>query len=532
MSENNNNPKKYPNNQNYSNNFKNYSNNSKKYYKKKYYKNNYNKNWKNQTNLISNGLEFGPESGFKPNSGFERNSNYSWRKNTNYQSLPSSKQISSQSNLLGYPIPYYQFPMITNYPSNPTNSTNSSNLTNQSNSQLSPIPPLPYFSFIPCSPNCSICNGTVNLSNKSTSIINPNFNSLNLSEYNNWDSQIQNFIENQLIKPKPIEKEYKWICFDINTLDDLIEISRSYGTKYSKDFEYQLDLELLSKMTEELESLNKLVGLGSVKNQIVDLILYYSLKLDNKNHDLLHTVIEGEPGTGKTELAEKLAKIYLKMGVLKKDVFKKVKRSDLVAGYLGQTAIKTEKILEECRGGVLFIDEAYSLGNPDGKDGKDIFSKECIDMINQWLTENKSEFICIIAGYSEDLAKSFFSYNAGLERRFPIRFKIDPYSDEELGKIFIKKVIEHDWQIDCENLSKIIKTNRKYFKFNGGDMEILFTKAKISHSKNLLKTENKKKKVLTEKDITDGVKLFLTNPEIIKRADDNLKKYIATTMYS
>ncbi len=261
------------------------------------------------------------------------------------------------------------------------------------------------------------------------------------------------------------------------------------------------------------------------------MILYYSLKLDNKNHDLLHTVIEGEPGTGKTELAEKLAKIYLKMGVLKKDVFKKVKRSDLVAGYLGQTAIKTEKILEECRGGVLFIDEAYSLGNPDGKDGKDSFSKECIDMINQWLTENKSEFICVIAGYSEDLTKSFFSYNAGLERRFPIRFRIESYSDEELGKIFIKKIKEFEWDIDCEKLPQIIKSNRKYFKFNGGDMEILFTKSKIAHSKNLLKTENKKKKTLTEKDILDGIKIFLENPDIKKREDENIKKYLSSTMY-
>jgi hypothetical protein len=141
-------------------------------------------------------------------------------------------------------------------------------------------------------------------------------------------------------------------------------------------------------------------------------------------------------------------------------------------------------------------------------------------MINQWLTENKSEFICVIAGYSEDLTKSFFSYNAGLERRFPIRFRIESYSDEELGKIFIKKVKEFEWDIDCEKLPQIIKSNRKYFKFNGGDMEILFTKSKIAHSKNLLKTENKKKKTLTEKDILDGIKIFLENPEIKKREEE------------
>lgn len=270
-------------------------------------------------------------------------------------------------------------------------------------------------------------------------------------------------------------------------------------------------------MIDELEELNKMVGLTSIKKYVVDIILYYALKLENKNKDLLHTVIEGEPGTGKTELAEKLSKIFLKMGILKNNVFKKVRRSDLIAGYLGQTAIKTIKLLEECKGGVLFIDEAYSLGNAEGKDGKDSFSKECIDTLNQYLTENKSDFICIIAGYKEDLEKSFFSFNSGLERRFPIRFSIDSYSDEELAKIFIKKIYENEWNINDANISEIIKKYRNYFKFNGGDMENLFAKCKITHAKNLLLNEFKTKKILDKDDIIDGLKLFINNPEVKRR---------------
>jgi SpoVK/Ycf46/Vps4 family AAA+-type ATPase len=352
--------------------------------------------------------------------------------------------------------------------------------------------------------------------------LNPNLKTnIDMSEF------IKDYV-NKKINEKPDVKDFKWLEIEIKSLEDLIELSKNYGIKYSKDYEYQVDLELLSKMTEELESLNKMIGLTGVKNQIVDLILFYALKLDNKNYDLLHTVIEGEPGTGKTELAEKLAKIYLKMGILKKNIFKKVRRSDLIAGYLGQTAIKTEKVLEECKGGVLFIDEAYSLGNSEGKDGKDSFSKECMDMINQWLTENKSDFVCIIAGYKDDLNKSFFSYNCGLERRFPIRFSIDTYSDDELRKIFIKKIKEQewDWDIDSTNLISIIKSNRKYFKFNGGDMEVLFAKCKIAHSKNLLKEKDKKKKVLTEKDIFEGIKIFLENSEIKKRSNNSLMSSI------
>ena len=341
----------------------------------------------------------------------------------------------------------------------------------------------------------------------------------------------------QIVKPtedvKP--KELKWIKLpEINNLDDLIKIGKQWGTTWSDEFDYNINLKLLNSIVPELEELNLMIGLSGVKSQIIDLIIYWALGLDNKNHDLLHTVIEGEPGTGKTELAEKLAKIYLKLGILKSNVFKKVKRADLVAGYLGQTAIKTAKIIEECKGGVLFIDEAYSLGNAEGKDGKDSFSKECIDTLNQALTESKSDFVCIIAGYADDLSKSFFSYNSGLERRFPIRFSIGIYTDEELGKIFIKKVREYEWDINLspEELSPIIKSNRKYFKFNGGDMEILFAKCKISHSKNLLKTESKEKKVLDKSDILDGIQLYLLNPQIKSRGEeDNIKKYIHNTMY-
>jgi hypothetical protein len=351
-----------------------------------------------------------------------------------------------------------------------------------------------------------------------------------------WSEDLEkNTLEKLKTKSTQIVKELKWIKLpEINNLDDLIKIGKQWGTTWSDEFDYNINLKLLNYIVPELEELNLMIGLNEVKSQIIDLIIYWALGLDNINHDLLHTVIEGEPGTGKTELAEKLAKIYLKLGILKSNVFKKVKRADLVAGYLGQTAIKTAKIIEECKGGVLFIDEAYSLGNAEGKDGKDSFSKECIDTLNQALTESKSDFVCIIAGYTDDLSKSFFSYNSGLERRFPIRFSIGTYTDEELGKIFIKKVQEYEWKINLspEELSSIIKSNRRYFKFNGGDMEILFAKCKISHSKNLLKTELKVKKVLDKSDILDGIQLYLLNPQIKSRGEeDNIKKYIHNTMY-
>lgn len=390
-----------------------------------------------------------------------------------------------------------------------------------------------YYNFPKLLSDISNSNSTSNANSTQTSneII---YNSNPFSFSSDFESNILEGLKN--ISEENIKsKEFKWIKLpEINNLVDIIEIGKQWGTTWTDEYEYNINIKLLNSIVPELEELNLMIGLSGVKSQIIDLIIYWALGLDNKNHDLLHTVIEGEPGTGKTELAEKLAKIYLKLGILKSNVFKKVKRADLVAGYLGQTAIKTANIIEECKGGVLFIDEAYSLGNAEGKDGKDSFSKECIDTLNQALTESKSDFVCIIAGYADDLSKSFFSYNSGLERRFPIRFAIGTYTDEELGKIFIKKVCEYEWEINLspEELSPIIKSNRKYFKFNGGDMEILFAKCKISHSKNLLKTESKIKKVLDKQDILDGIQLYLLNPQIKSRGEeDNIKKYIQNTMY-
>jgi Holliday junction resolvasome RuvABC ATP-dependent DNA helicase subunit len=265
-----------------------------------------------------------------------------------------------------------------------------------------------------------------------------------------------------------------------------------------------------------MKEINAMIGQHGLKKQIVELILYYSQELNVKNDDLLHTIIDGEPGTGKTEFAHLIAKVYLKMGVLKHDVFKKVKRSDLIAGFLGQTALKTQKILEEVRGGVLFIDEAYSLGNSEGKDSKDIYSKECIDLLNQSLTEMREEddnyFICMIAGYKEDLKNSFFSYNDGLERRFSIHFRMDEYTDQDLVDIFKKKVRQNKWEIDQDAISaEFINKNRQYFKFHGGDMELLFAKCKISHSKNIISTADRVKKVLNNKDVVDGFEIFKQN---------------------
>jgi hypothetical protein len=308
------------------------------------------------------------------------------------------------------------------------------------------------------------------------------------------------------------------IEMDVETLDDLIHLGKKVGTEFKLEphIEYNIDLAMIRDLLPEMEDLNNMIGQEEFKNQVVTLILYYSMRLNRKNDDLLHTAIYGEPGIGKTEFAQKLANIYLKMGVLKNNIFRKVRRSDLIAGFLGQTALKTAEVLKSVRGGVLFIDEAYSIGNSSGKDTQDSYSKECLDLINQSLTEMREGddkyFILMIAGYKDELKRNFFGMNDGLERRFSIHFTMEPYNAKEMVDIFIKKVLENGWGVERGALTEeFMKEHYACFKFFGGDMELLFVKCKITHSKNLLAGKSKMKRCISEMDIKDGFELFMKN---------------------
>jgi AAA+ superfamily predicted ATPase len=124
----------------------------------------------------------------------------------------------------------------------------------------------------------------------------------------------------------------------------------------------------------------------NVKSKIVKMIVYYIQNLEYTNKNMLHTIIEGGPGVGKTEVAKIIGEIYSCMGIVKSNKFKKIKLTDLKGEYVGHTAHKTQKLFDDPEGGIIFIDEAYSLG---GQETVDSFSKECIDIINQNLSEEK-----------------------------------------------------------------------------------------------------------------------------------------------
>jgi len=289
---------------------------------------------------------------------------------------------------------------------------------------------------------------------------------------------------------------------EIKTLDDLILIAKKYGTPMTTSYK-NIDTKILYDLITPLEKLKNIIGMNDIKNQIIEQIISSMQSMYDEDM-IFHTVIAGPPGVGKTMLAKILGEIYLKMGILKgnKLIFKTAKRSDLIGKYLGHTSIKTQDMIDSCIGGVLFIDEIYSLGNDEKRD---TFAKECIDTINLNLTEKKN-FICIIAGYVDEIEKCFFSFNSGLKRRFPFHYEIKDYTATELRKIFVFKLIQSKWNIDLDftQIDNFIQTNKEDFKYFGGDIDNLILNCKTLHSRRIFGKNNVLKKTITYDDFING----------------------------
>ena len=253
-----------------------------------------------------------------------------------------------------------------------------------------------------------------------------------------------------------------------------------------------------------------MIGLGVLKQQIMDQILFF---IQGIGQDImLHTVIEGPPGTGKTTVANIMANIYADIGILKKRKFKNVKREDLIGQYLGETTIKTAEVLHSCKNGVMLIDEAYSLGS--GEKG-DSYAKEAVDAINQFLTEYADKFICIIAGYKKELNECFFSQNPGLRRRFPWTFTIEDFTACELTKIFLKMIDEREFETNADEkeIESLFLINRQYFNGNGGDVDNFIAKAIIVNVRNNFGKKNTFSLTLSE--LKEAMEMFIKTKQNI-----------------
>ena len=193
-----------------------------------------------------------------------------------------------------------------------------------------------------------------------------------------------------------------------------------------------------------LLELNELIGMANIKNEIdelVRLIKYYNdIGKDVLNKFSLHTVFTGNPGTGKTTVARILGKVFKALGILERGHTVEVDRESLVAGYLGQTAIKTNAKIEEAIGGVLFIDEAYALADSGSTND---FGKEAIEVILKRMEDLRGQLVVFAAGYTDNM-NTFLTSNPGLNSRFDKKLHFDDYAPEDMMQIALKNLKKED----------------------------------------------------------------------------------------
>lgn len=219
--------------------------------------------------------------------------------------------------------------------------------------------------------------------------------------------------------------------------DDEIPAAQGVGTA-QEEGQVQQRLEPEQSLEELLAELDSLCGLEKVKADVKSLINLVKVRKLREEAGLpvppmsLHLVFMGNPGTGKTTVARLLAKVYHAIGVLSKGQLVEVDRSGLVAGFVGQTAIKTNEAIQKALGGVLFIDEAYALANQENPND---FGREAIETLLKGMEDHRADLIVIVAGYTELMGR-FIHANPGLESRFNKYFYFDDYTGEQLMEIF------------------------------------------------------------------------------------------------
>jgi SpoVK/Ycf46/Vps4 family AAA+-type ATPase len=205
--------------------------------------------------------------------------------------------------------------------------------------------------------------------------------------------------------------------------------------------------------TECLKKLEGLVGLSAVKKEISNLAAFLNLQIKRGESNTFqgkHYVFTGNPGTGKTTVARIMADVFKTLGILSRGQLVEADRAKLVAGYSGQTAIKTNQLIDSAMGGVLFIDEAYTLKSNDS----DSFGAEAIDTLLKRLEDDRGKFICIVAGYTDQM-HDFIDTNPGLKSRFTQTIHFDDYTPDELTEIFLNLAADKNFTISDETKGAI-----------------------------------------------------------------------------
>ena len=255
----------------------------------------------------------------------------------------------------------------------------------------------------------------------------------------------------QDVSPEVLIREIFTDNFRDADFDQIVSLDKQSEPKASEE----------SAQTETLDEilsiLDRLVGLANVKSQLNKLVNVHKTNTLRAQENLpeipvgLHLVFTGSPGTGKTTVARIIAKAYKSIGLLPEGQLVEVDRADLVAGYVGQTAIKVQEAIERAKGGVLFIDEAYALSADSGAG----FGDEAISTIVKGMEDNRGNMAVIVAGYKEPM-ESFIKSNQGLKSRFQNTIAFEDYSTDELASIFKKLCAEYQVKSPSEVDDKVL----------------------------------------------------------------------------
>ena len=334
-----------------------------------------------------------------------------------------------------------------------------------------------------------------------------------------------------------------------------------------------------------LKELNNMIGLNSVKNSIVIQIKYiifqkvFSLSDSNVSleHNILHTILYGPPGVGKTKIGMLLCKIWMSLGIIRinntknvidplliinnvqsklsyilqnnlynnsdsiklelnllldyisnynhqnsninnmdfnpENYIKIVNRDDFISNYLGQTYSKTKKLLNDCRGKILFIDESYSLVSGE----KDSYGQEALSVLNEFMSKYPNEIIVIFTGYKDKLDETIFLYQPGLKRRCKWNFNVNSYTPIELSHIFIEQLNSSNWSLDSSiDISHFFSKNISYFPSFGGDTLKLAYDCKLCHSEYIFNNNfniehQNTAKIISFESFNKGFDLYLAN---------------------
>lgn len=315
------------------------------------------------------------------------------------------------------------------------------------------------------------------------------------------DSQIKSYKKSGGVKPnRPDRIPFK---------RKIQEEASSTGTETTFIGSISGGEETISDLDDLLAELDSLIGLTSVKEEVRNLInLLKIIEIREKNGlkappVTKHFVFTGNPGTGKTTVARLLSKIYCSLGILSKGHIVEVDRSGMVAGYMGQTAIKVKEVVDKAIGGVLFIDEAYALSNetPGGD-----FGQEAIDTLVKAMEDNRDNLIVIVAGYP-DLMEKFVSSNPGLKSRFQKTLHFEDYNARELYHVFNRFCKINDYKLSPDASDYLMDRLHDYTAHKTKD----FGNARDMRNFLDLAISNQANRLLTE-DLSDTEALVTLTP--------------------